>query len=73
MPKVLATSLTLPLKTLAVHFGSKSPVSTGRDTKRVGAAIDSTADMSMRWVPPPGHLEDYDDYHTSVLGKDKLL
>jgi hypothetical protein len=70
--KVLATSLTLPSKTLAVHFGSKSTISTGRDTEHVGAARDSTPDMSIRWIPPPGNPEDYDDYHTSVLGKDKL-
>jgi hypothetical protein len=70
--KVLAASLTLTPKTLAVHFGSRSPSRTGMDTDCSGAARDSTADMSMRWVPPPGYPEDYDDYHASVLGKDKL-
>ncbi len=71
--KVLATSLTLTPKTLTVHFGSRSPSRTGMDTDRSGTARDSTVDMSTRWVPPPRYPEDYDNYHVSVLGKDKLL
>jgi hypothetical protein len=71
--KVLAASLTLTSKTLAVHFSSWSPSRTGMDTDCSGTARDSTADMSMRWVPPPGYPEGYNDYHASVLGKDKLL
>jgi hypothetical protein len=70
--KVLAASSTLTPKALAVHFGSKSPVCTEVDTDHSSTALLSTADMSTRWVPPPGYPEDYDDYHASVLGKDKL-
>jgi hypothetical protein len=70
--KVLAAGLTLTPKGLAVHFGLKSPVHTEVDTDRSSTAFHSTADMSMRWVPPPGYPEDYNDYHVSVLGKDKL-
>jgi hypothetical protein len=71
--KVLATSLMLTPKTLAVHFGLRSPSRTGMDMDRSGAAKDSTADMSTRWVPPPGYPEDYNDYNASVLEKDELL
>ncbi len=70
--KVLAAGLTLTPKALAVHFGSKSPVCTEVDTNRLSTASHSTMDMSTRWVPPPEYLKDYDDYHASVLGKDKL-
>jgi hypothetical protein len=71
--KVLAASSTLTPKPLAVHFCSKSPVSTGVDADRSGAASHSTTGMSTQWVPPPGYPEDYNDYHSSVLGKDELL
>jgi hypothetical protein len=70
--KVLATSSTLTPKTLAVHFGSRLPSRTGIDTDCSGAARDSTVDMSTWGVPPPGYPKDYDDYHSSVLGKDEL-
>jgi hypothetical protein len=70
--KVLAASLMLTPKTLAVHFGSRLPSRTGMDTDCSGAARDSTVDMSTRWVPPPGYPEDYNDYQASVLGKDEL-
>jgi hypothetical protein len=70
--KVLAAGLMLTPKALAVHFGSKSPVRTEVDTDRSSTALHSTAGMSMRWVPPPGYREDYDNYHASVLGKDEL-
>jgi hypothetical protein len=46
--KVLAASSTLTPKPLAVHFGSKSPVSMGIDADRSGAALHSTAAMSTR-------------------------
>jgi hypothetical protein len=71
--KVLAGGSTLTPKTLAVHFGSKSPVCTVIDNNSSSAASHSTTDMSMRWVPPPGLPEDYDNYQASVLGKDGLL
>ncbi len=71
--KVLAASLTLTSKALAVHFGLKSPVCTEVDTNRSSTASHSTVDMSTQWVPPPGYPEDYDGYYTSVLGKDELL
>ncbi len=71
--KVLAAGLTLTPKALAVHFGLKSPVCTEVDTYRSSTTSHSTADMSTWWVPPSGYPEDCDDYHTSVLGKDKLL
>jgi hypothetical protein len=71
--KVLAAGSTLTPKALAVYFGSKSPVCTEVDTDRSITALHSTADMFTRWVPPPGYPEDYNDYHTSVLGKDELL
>ncbi len=71
--KVLAGGLPLTPKTLAVHFGSKSPVPTVVDNDSSSAALHSTADMSTRWVPPPGLPEDYDHYQASVLGKDGLL
>jgi hypothetical protein len=70
--KVLAGGLTLTPKTLAVHFGSKSPVRMVVDNDSSSAASHSTAGMSTRWVPPPGLPEDYDDYQASVLGKDGL-
>jgi hypothetical protein len=70
--KVLAAGLTLTPKALAVHFGSKSPVCTEMDTNRSSTASHSIADMSTQWVPPPGYPENYNNYHTSVLGKDKL-
>jgi hypothetical protein len=71
--KVLAGGWTLTPKTLAVHFGSKSPVCTVMDNDSSSAALHSTADMSSRWVPPPGSPVDYNNYQASVLGKDELL
>ncbi len=71
--KVLAGGSTLTPKTLAVHFGSKSPVHTVVDNDSSSAASHSTVGMSTRWVPPLGLPEDYDNYQASVLGKDGLL
>jgi hypothetical protein len=71
--KVLAGGLTLTPKTLAVHFGLKSPVHLVVENNSSSAASHSTADMSTRWVPPPGLPGDYNDYQASVLGKDELL
>jgi hypothetical protein len=70
--KVLAGGLTLTPKTLAVHFGSKSPVCMVVDNDRSSAALHSTVDISTWWVPPPGLPEDYNNYQASVLGKDGL-
>jgi hypothetical protein len=71
--KVLAGGLTSTPKTLAVHFGLKSPVCTVVDNDSSSTALHSTADMSTQWVPPPGLPEDHDDYQANVLRKDGLL
>ncbi len=72
--RVLASSLTLPYKAPAVHFGLRFPVrATVIDHDSSSMALQSTADMSTRWVPPRGMPKDYDNYHADVLGKDGLL
>jgi hypothetical protein len=71
--KVLAGGLTLTPKTLALHFGLKSPVCMVVDNDSSSAALHSTMDMSTQWVPPPGLPEGYDNYQAIVLGEDGLL
>jgi hypothetical protein len=53
--RVLASGLTLSYKGPAVRFGSRLPVhATVIDHNSSSAALQSTADMSTRWVPPRG-------------------
>jgi hypothetical protein len=71
--KVMAGSSKVAPKDLSIHFGMRLPVrATVINHDSSSMALHSTTDMSMRWVPPSGMPEDYDDYPASVLGKDEF-
>ncbi len=71
---MLAGSLMMTPKALAVHFGLRSAMhATVINHNGSSTALHSTVDMSVRWVPPKGAPEDYDDYQANDLRKDGLL
>jgi hypothetical protein len=72
--KVQAGGLRSPNNHLAVHFGTRSAARLAViDSGSKELALYHSGGIGARWVPPSLVHVDDNDYHSSVLGKDRCL